>query len=186
MPQRRHRSHAPPLLTLSFGPFSVPLLPPLPPAPAPPTPAAALHHGSGPTAPAPAAAASGSDDPLERLRASLAARDPRLAERLAATGEPLDPPALQRWLAARRGDVEAAAAGLEAHAAWREGYIGPGGVSEASVARELAARKVSLQGCDARGCPVVVVQVGAGGPAAASLSCTLLLLRAPGIRGSWS
>lgn len=135
----------------------MPLLPPLTPPPAPAPPASAAATLAQPEH-APAASASGSSDPVERLRASLAARDPGLPQRLAATGEPLDSSALQRWLHARGGDVEAAAAGLEAHAAWRESYIGAGGVSEASIGRELAARKVSLQGCDAEGCPVVVVQ----------------------------
>lgn len=111
--------------------------------------------------------------PEEQLRAALAAREPRLAQRLAATGDaPLDTTYLSRWLAARGGSLEAAAAGILANAQWREalvagnggdgdgshGSAGADGVSEASIADELAARKVFLQGLDASGCPVVVVQ----------------------------
>lgn len=103
---------------------------------------------------------------VARLRAELAQRDPRLGERLAACGEPLDDACLARWLAARGGSAAAASAGIAAHAAWREGFVGAGSggrIQEGSMAEELAARKVFLQGPDAAGCPVVVVQAARWG-----------------------
>lgn len=149
MPARRRRAQAP-ALALRLGPFTVPLSRPPPPAPP-------LDDGGAvaalPPAPGPAPSA------LEQLRQVLAQREPRLAHRLATTGEALDDGCLRRWLAAR-GGVEAAAAGILAHAAWREALVGASssGVTEASIADELAARKVCLQGLDSGGCPVVVVQ----------------------------
>jgi hypothetical protein len=88
----------------------------------------------------------------------LALRQPQLAARLACTGESLDTPCLARWLKARGGSLEAAAQGILAHADWRESFVGAGGVAEASIPEELAAQKAFLQGCDAAGCPVVVVK----------------------------
>lgn len=160
-----------------MGPLSLPLLPPLAPlacdreAEAPPV--------AGTAAPPSSAAAT----PVQQLAAALEQADPGLVARLAATGERADAAFFQRWLHAR-GSVEAAAAAIQAHAAWRTAFVGVDdggaagalgagaaatpaagalpplgrGISEASIADELAARKVFLQGLDAGGCPVVVVQ----------------------------
>lgn len=164
--RRKNEQSPPPLLALGFGPFSIPLLPPLPPRSPSPEPEPEVEpHGAAAVGPPSTSSVAGNSggSPVERLWAALAQRDPHLAERLAGTGEALDAAALSRWLAARHGDIEAATAGIVAHAAWREVFVGsgsPGGISEASIARELAARKVFLQGCDAAGRPVVVVQAG--------------------------
>lgn len=172
----RHASSRP-LLSLGVGPLSLPLLPPLPP------PARAREAeapaATGTAAPPSSAAAT----PVEQLAAALQQADPGLVARLAATGERADAAFFQRWLHAR-GSVEAAAAAIQAHAAWRTAFVGADdgvaagavgvgaaptstagalpplgrGITEASIADELAARKVLLQGLDAGGCPVVVVQ----------------------------
>lgn len=114
------------------------------------------------------------------LQAALAERAPAAVQQLAAAGEQVDAAFYARWLKARGGCLEAAAAGIAAHAAWRTTFLahaaaaaipagqpssssggetaGRTGVPEAAIADELAARKAFLQGLDAHGCPVIVVQ----------------------------
>jgi hypothetical protein len=138
--------------------------------------------------------------PVARLEQLVAERQPDLAHRLAATGEPVDAAFYARWLKARGGCLESAAAGILAHASWRCEFVGAAaaeaatlrsststssatassnsstlnafgsssttqsaagsssGIPEVSIADELAARKVFLQGLDAHGCPVAVVK----------------------------
>jgi hypothetical protein len=106
------------------------------------------------------AAAAGDDSgtaAAAQLRCALERDAPAAFAQLAATGEPIDDAFMRRWLTAR-GSVEAAAAAVAAHAGWRHGFVGAGGVAPARIAGELAARKVHLQGPDPRGCPVVVFQ----------------------------
>ncbi|EFN60174.1 hypothetical protein CHLNCDRAFT_133670 [Chlorella variabilis] len=121
------------------------------------------------------------DPPLLALRLGpftaaylVAAREPQLAELLAATGEATDAGFYARWLKARGGCPAAAADAVLAHAAWRREFVGAAaaeaageagsgaggalGIPEDSIADELAAGKVFLQGRDAAGCPVVVVK----------------------------
>ncbi|KAI7837056.1 hypothetical protein COHA_009132 [Chlorella ohadii] len=190
LPRARRSRHASsrPLLSLGVGPLSVPLLPPLPPL---------VRETEAPAAAAAAPQPSGTAaTPVQQLEAVLLQADPGLTARFAASGERADAAFLQRWLHAR-GSVEAAAAAIQAHAAWRTAFVGldnagtegavstgvaagagtaaawvptatPSaaaglpplgrGITEASIADELAARKVHLQGMDISGCPVVVVQ----------------------------
>ncbi|KAL4437423.1 hypothetical protein ABPG75_004562 [Micractinium tetrahymenae] len=171
---------APPLLSLSLGPFSVSLIPRSQPQRWTEGEAAAAAEleapaGLGAALPphvCPAVAA---------LQAALAERAPEAVQQLAAAGEPVDAAFYARWLKARGGCVMAAAAGIAAHAAWRIDFLaraaaaipaggpsassssssgadGSAGVPEAAIADELAARKALLQGLDTHGCPVIVVQ----------------------------
>lgn len=178
-----------------MGVISIPLLPPL------------AHEAAAATpvvdaAPQPAGAAT---TPVQQLAAALAQADPGWAARLAATGERADTAFLERWLQAS-GSVDAAAARIRAHVAWRTALVGMDwgpadsspaagaagagtapslaaggalpplgrGISEASIAEELAARKVFLQGLDAAGCPVVVVQASRCGWVVAGWHCIAL------------
>lgn len=121
------------------------------------------------------------------LRTALAERAPDAVSQLEAAGEPADAAFYARWLKARGGCVEAAAVGIAAHAAWRSSFLAQAaaavpsevpsssscgsetaprkGVPEAAIADELAARKAFLQGLDASGCPVIVVQAARCEPA---------------------
>lgn len=188
LPRVRRSRHASstPLLSLGVGPLSVPLLPPLPPlvreAEAPAA-AAAAPQPSG-TAATPVqqleAAVSQVDPGLTaRLVASGERADTAFFERwLHARGSvEAAAAAIQAhavWRTAfvglddtgTTGSLSAGAAGTAA--AWAPaatagaaaGLLPPlgRGISEASIADELAARKVHLQGLDTSGCPVVVVQ----------------------------
>jgi hypothetical protein len=208
--RRRRRQPEPPLLALRLGPLCVPLVSPSPPPPeSEPLAIQQLLPPAGPAdeaAPCPAVA---------RLRCLVASREPGLEQRLAAAGEAADAAFYARWLKARGGCPEAATAGILAHVAWREELVrgaqadaaaaasgGPAadaagshscraaasrgvGVPEAAIQDELAARKVFLQGCDAQGCPVVVVKAARWGMRALQLgggaacdSCWLLVLAA--------
>ncbi|KAK9839865.1 hypothetical protein WJX81_007319 [Elliptochloris bilobata] len=98
-------------------------------------------------------AASHESRELHMLRALLGAE---VHERMAAGSEPLDDAALRRWLRAWRSP-DAAAAALAAHAAWRAAAMPAGRVLEEDILHELATGKAFLQGCDARGRPVLAV-----------------------------
>lgn len=170
---------APPLLSLSLGPFSVALTPR-------PHPQMRSEHEVAAVAELEAPAGLGAALPphvcpaVAVLQAALAERAPAAVQQLAAAGEQVDAAFYARWLKARGGCLEAAAAGIAAHAAWRTTFLahaaaaaipagqpssssggetaGRTGVPEAAIADELAARKAFLQGLDAHGCPVIVVQ----------------------------
>lgn len=116
-PRIGKRGHARPLLSLDVGPLSIPLLPPLAAAPEPPVAAAAAEAAAAP------AASGAAPTPEQQLAVALTQADPGLAARLAATGERVDAAFLQRWLRAR-GSVQAAAAAILAHAAWRQAFVG--------------------------------------------------------------
>ena len=90
------------------------------------------------------------------LRQQLAQRHPGALDRIVATGEATDDAFLGRWLETR--GRENAADAIAAHATWRESFVGrhPLGITEESIADELAAEKVFLQGADRQGCPVLV------------------------------
>lgn len=185
--RQQRRQPEPPLLALRLGPLCLPLVS----APSPVSEPLAAEQQL-----LPAAGPSGQPAPcseLARLRSLLASREPGLEQRLAATGEPADAAFYARWLKARGGCPEAAAAGVLAHVGWREDLVrcawadaaaaagdsgddsraslsiggGGGGIPEAAIQDELAARKVFLQGCDAQGCPVIVVKACRWGPRAA-------------------
>lgn len=112
-----------------------------------------------------------------QLRSVLQERCSAAFKQLAATGEPLDTAALQRWLVARRS-VEAAAAALAQHAAWREGFVGANGVDAARIASELAAQKVFMQGINSQGCPVVLFKASrhVAGATGADADAAMLLM----------
>lgn len=192
---------APALLSLSLGPFSLPLLPR-------PHFRVLSDDDRAAVAELEAPAGLGAALPLHvcpavaALQAALAERSPAAAQQLAAAGELVDAAFYARWLKARGGCVEAAAAGIAAHAAWRTAFLTQAagavpadhsgssssgseaatstGVPEAAIADELAAGKAFLQGLDSHGCPVIVVQAArwvlpAG--AASALHCPRLVAR---------
>ncbi|KAI8471339.1 MAG: CRAL-TRIO domain-containing protein [Monoraphidium minutum] len=74
--------------------------------------------------------------------------------------EPLTDAQVGRWLAARGWDPARAAADLAAHAAWRAGFVPAGRVPASEIARELAQRKVLVQGLDRAGRAVIVLVGG--------------------------
>ena len=151
-----------PILALSFGPFTLPLISRPKQREAEPELAASGMQPSAQLGPGPSGllempAPSSAEEELLQL---LVGRDPGLLGSLADAGEPVDAAVLRRWLAARRHSVSEAAAGIQAHAEWRREFLaGAAGVEEASIASELAAQKVFLQGQDRAGQAVVVVQV---------------------------
>lgn len=166
--RRQARRPEPPPLSLGLGPFSFSVVPrsqirsrPLRWL------QGANGEPAGGVAPAaaegePAAAGAPAERPsaaVDQLRAAVAELEPEAAQKLAPTGEVVDDAFFARWHKARGGSVEAAAAGIAAHAAWRPTFVGPAGrILEESIPAELAARKAYLQGHDNQGCPVVVVQ----------------------------
>lgn len=156
---------------------------------------AARQQARAAAAPPPAgpeAAPAGGEVPADvlRLQQLLVARDPGLLARLEATGEAPDVAFFTRWLIARKGNVEAAAAGIAAHADWRVEFWGldggvtslerfrpaPGGggssgagpgsggwvLEEGAVPLlgQAPSDKVFLQGADNAGQAVVVVKAG--------------------------
>jgi hypothetical protein len=108
--------------------------------------------------------------------AALAARCAAAARALAAAGEPADAAFFERWLFARGPALDAAAAAVEQHAAWRAAFVGAGGVAAAAIAGELAARKVALQGASASGRPLLVFRARRHRAGAAPLDDTVRLL----------
>ncbi len=200
--RQAQQESAPALLSLSLGPFSLPLVPR-------PHSRARLNDEIAAVAELEVPAGLGAALPLHvcpavaALQAALAERSPAAAQQLAAAGEPVDAAFYARWLKARGGCVELAAAGIAAHAAWRTAFLAQAvdavpanqagssssgsseaatstGVPEAAIVDELAAGKAFLQGLDSHGCPVIVVQAArwvlpAG--AASALHCPRLVAR---------
>ena len=178
----RRREAEPPLLSLSLGGvFSLPLVP----RPLAPRLSAAGSDAAASSIDASSITSISGGPPavVLQLPSLVELRQPGVAARLAATGEVADASFFARWLKARGGSLEAAADSSLAHAAWREEFVGAAaprggsgraasgsagggggpqlvgaGISEESIADELAARKVFLQGCDSLGCPVVLVR----------------------------
>jgi hypothetical protein len=101
--------------------------------------------------------------------------------RIQDTGEIVDDIFLARWLAAR-GSVASTASALAAHAAWRESFVGPGGVSLATLTDEIRSEKLCVQnGVDIAGRPVLVFVARRHLPAGnngASTESTMRLLAA--------
>jgi hypothetical protein len=103
---------------------------------------------------------------IMRLREELGFE---VLERIEATGEAVDDAFLLKWLHARGPDNVADA--IRQHAAWREAFVGRNrlGVDPESIADELAAEKIFLQGLDHHGCSVLLFvisrHVSGGAPA---------------------
>ena len=89
------------------------------------------------------------------LRAEL---PPDVLRRIEATGELADDVFLAKWIKTRGAD--AAAQMIEAHANWRETFVGTidgqTKITESSIAAELEAKKIFLQGIDVNGSPVLL------------------------------
>lgn len=119
---------------------------------------------------------------LQQLRAGLS---PDTLASLGECGEPADAAFLQRWCTARKGNLPAARADIEAHAHWRRSFLGPGGVQEGEVASDLAAGRAFFQGLSRDGCPVLILraarfaEAGGGAAAAQRLICFLMDRAAP-------
>jgi len=92
---------------------------------------------------------------LPSLRCQLEKRHPGILRRIESTGEATTDIFLLRWLQARGEHTVDA---LAAHADWRESFIGhsPRGILETSIADELEAEKVYLQGLDRNGFPLLL------------------------------
>ncbi len=68
----------------------------------------------------------GSSSLLDQLRSALGGDQGEVAQLLQQGGVPMDDGLLQRWLTAKKNDVETAAAALAEHARWRAEFV-PGG-----------------------------------------------------------
>lgn len=192
----RHAS-ARPLLSLGVGVISIPLLPPLPPLShdetAPPVVDAAPQPGGAATSPVQQlAAALAQADPgwAARLAATGEHADIAFLERWLHARGSVDSAAASimahvAWRTTLVGtdggpadsSPTAGTASAGAAPALAAGGALPPlgrGISEASIAEELAARKVFLQGLDAAGCPVVVVQASRCGWVVAGWHCIAL------------
>ncbi|GAB2213454.1 hypothetical protein Droror1_Dr00021499 [Drosera rotundifolia] len=86
---------------------------------------------------------------LRLLRTFVESHDP--------SAKVVDDLTLRRFLRARDLDVEKAGAMFLKHLKWRKEFVPTGSISEAEIEDELAHNKAFLQGCDKRGCPVIVI-----------------------------
>jgi len=97
-------------------------------------------------------------------------------ERIEATGEVVDDAFLLKWLHARGANFVADA--IREHATWREAFVGQNrlGIEPESIAGELAAEKIFLQGLDHHGCSVLLFLISRHFPGVAPAETTNRLL----------
>ena len=99
-------------------------------------------------------------------------KKPTTGGELAHASEVYDRATLRRWLVAREWDVAAAHKSIVEHASWRQYQVPGGRVREARVAGPLSDNKVFLQGVDAQGRAVLVIQARRHRPIAAASAST--------------
>lgn len=85
----------------------------------------------------------GNDSALDRLRSLLGGDQGEVAGLLAKGGVCFDDALLQRWLTAKKNDVETAAAALTEHASWRAEFVPEGRILQ--VLTHLSAMMQSTQ-----------------------------------------